>query len=573
MFSPLAIKEINLFILKKNLKRVSDILYDLKIMEFINLEKEGFDNFEIERQGDLVSELLQLRSAISILKDFHTRDTLKTSKDAINETLCLKNNINTLEKEILKIQDDMKRLSILKSLKIKDSELSNSNIAVGFVPTSKSRLLKKLEKNKIFRKYKEDERIYFIANKKDIDFTYKDFYLPKENNINLKTNLNEKLDDLKESKFKLEKIANNNLRHLQTQELKLSKIISSNEARSNFAQTDNIVILNGFIPKKDALKLKKSLEREIADSYEIEIFDPKTEAPIKLEHKGIAKSFENLLRIYSLPKYGEFDPTLLMLLVFPIFYGFILGDVIYGLISLIVFSIAKIKFKNLRAFISILQLSAISSIIFGFIFGEFLGFEPYHPLIERAHDPTSLLVIALIFGIIHVNLGLIIGFFNLLPNIKKAIYDKISWIILQVGGFLLYLGSSSNELFFTITGGILLVLSIILIYLGHGMLGIIELPSIFTNILSYARLMAVGLSSVVIAILINTFSLSLFSSGFFGIIAGVILFTIGHIFNICLGSFEGFLHSLRLHYVEFFTKFYSGGGREFKAFGDRIHED
>jgi len=109
--------------------------------------------------------------------------------------------------------------------------------------------------------------------------------------------------------------------------------------------------------------------------------------------------------------------------------------------------------------------------------------------------------------------------------------------------------------------------------MGHGFIGIIEIPSFFTNILSYARLMAVGLSSIAIAVLVNEYTLVLFSKGAIGIFAGVLLFTFGHIFNIVLGNFESFLHTLRLHYVEFFTKFYTGGGREFVPFGQKIREE
>ena len=226
---------------------------------------------------------------------------------------------------------------------------------------------------------------------------------------------------------------------------------------------------------------------------------------------------------------------------------------------------------KLKEFISILQISSVSSIIFGVIFGEYFGFEPYHPLMPRASEPELLLIFAVVFGLLHINMGIILGFINNLSNLKKAICDNLSWVILQLGVMFISLGVYSSSSTSTFVGTIFFVLSLVLIYMGHGFIGIIEIPSFFTNILSYARLMAVGLSSVAIAMLVNEYTAVLFSGGVFGIVGGIFLFTLGHIFNIVLGNFESFLHTLRLHYVEFFTKFYTGGGREFVAFGEKVH--
>lgn len=288
-------------------------------------------------------------------------------------------------------------------------------------------------------------------------------------------------------------------------------------------------------------------------------------------------NFTELLKMYSFPKYGELDPTFFMFLTFPLFFGFILGDVIYGILSLFFFIWLKKKMPQVKEFITILQISAISSIIFGVIFGEFMGYEihgSFYGLLARSHEANTLLMYAVLFGILHVNLGIILGFFNELPNWKHAICNKLSFFILQAGVGSIGYGFYTNIAELKYLGYALILTSLILIYLGHGVVGIMEVPSFFTNVLSYARLMAVGLSSVVIAAIVNNFTETFFAMGIWGIIGGVTIFTIGHIFNIILGNFEGFVHTLRLHYVEQMSKFYEGGGQEFKTFGEQpLHNE
>ena len=111
-----------------------------------------------------------------------------------------------------------------------------------------------------------------------------------------------------------------------------------------------------------------------------------------------------------------------------------------------------------------------------------------------------------------------------------------------------------------------------MLFKGEGIRGLIEIPSIFTNIMSYMRLMAIGLSSVIMALIVNESAKGFFSKGGFFIIVGVFILIIGHIVNIAIGLLGSFLHSLRLHYVEFFSKFFSGGGKKYRPFGMRDEE-
>lgn len=578
MFSPVDMNEVSLFIKATDVELVTDLLYDLKLIQFLKLKEESLQDFEQSDINDTTHRLLELRSVISVLTPHFDRSAGSLDEDAVVTVKSLMAKQDDLRKDIYKLEDEEKKLSVLKGLKLSYDQAKKMYLAS--VPSSDKKQLKSFMKTgKSFKTYEVSDKIYFATSqdKKKLSFQYAEFKLPRTTSLeSLETKVAKKREALARINSQLGDIADASLRSLQEEERKLTKELGIHEARGAFKRTENIAILSGHVPVQSISLLKRKLEYALGNKFELTVKKADDDAPTHLEN-GKFESFESLLEMYSMPKYKEFDPTKLMYLIFPFFFGFVLGDAVYGLISLLVFTLAKSYMPNLKDFMTILQLSAISSTIWGVIYGEFIGFKlvgPFWGMFQRAYDPQLLFYFALVFGLIHVNLGVLIGAWNNRHNFKHALYDNLSWIIFQLGILGIVLGSLEIlGAYATYVGSALAIVSVAFIYLGHGIAGVVEIPSFFTNIFSYARLMAVGLSSVAIAILINQFSMPMFETGPVGIFFGVLLFTAGHVFNIILGNFESFLHTLRLHYVEFFTKFYSGGGRKFVPFGQENSQE
>ncbi len=200
-------------------------------------------------------------------------------------------------------------------------------------------------------------------------------------------------------------------------------------------------------------------------------------------------------------------------------------------------------------------------------------------LIQRTHDKInffgmellSVLVIGLICGFIHINASLLVGFANAWAahGFMEAFFEKISWMIFEAGIILLVLKAIPG-----MAAAIIILIALVLIYKGEGVQGLIELPAIFSNMASYMRIGAVGLASVGLAVVVNEkLAIPYIHQGGIMLFVGIFVMIAGHIINIALGIIGPFLHSIRLHYVEFFSRFYKGGGLEYEPFGSKDEDN
>jgi V/A-type H+/Na+-transporting ATPase subunit I len=378
------------------------------------------------------------------------------------------------------------------------------------------------------------------------------------------------------------------------------------------------------------------------------------EPPVILNNLTPAKPFELLVKMVSQPKYSELDPTLLVFLTYPFAFGFMIGDIGYGILYMLMgWGCWKLFDSDAGKALGTIGIWAgVFTILFGWLYDDIFGVhmeyfvpEGIHGVMQDYLFVASLdkglqatewaifwIIFSIGFGLIHLNMGLILGFINELSHgLKAAVYERLSWILAMNGLFIwifslhlveekpdFLVGATEEAVLYDffgfaglpevvgLVGLAMFLVGGVLVAVGEGIAGVFEVPAwAFGHVLSYLRMVAVLLAKGGMAFAVNllvfggytqdgytvfnlpTYDVTGYEQDFvglvhvgdtalisaIGILAGIVVFVLGHILVLLLGITAAGIQMLRLEYVEFFQKFYQGGGEEYEPFGHESSEE
>jgi len=371
------------------------------------------------------------------------------------------------------------------------------------------------------------------------------------------------------------------------------------KTQENFFMSQHTFIIEGWIKKKDFNRLKVKL-KSLTQAFELYRIKPeeKEKPPVAIENPTLARPFELITKVYGNPKNDELDPTLPLSFFFALFFGMCLGDFGYGL-SLIIISIYFLKKYKLpqggQSLFELFILGGGVAMIVGLLTGTYFGFTPdgipntLLPLknvllslqiVNPIKNPLTMLIISLALGVIQIFFGISLQIYNNIRNKRylEALFDDLFWmfflgsLVFLIVASAMSLESAAIASKMSILGAILLIVTqgrhkknIIQKFLS-GLLSLYKVTGYMGDTLSYSRLLALGMSSAIIGSVINILAGMVKSVPIVGLILMAALLIFGHIFNLIISTLGAFVHSMRLQMVEFFSKFYEGGGMEFKPF-------
>lgn len=687
MLKPERMVKVSIVGSRDQLETAAEVLHRLNLLHIEDpVEVERFKIGEPLEKASFVSRaLVQLRSYLSYLKIDPTKiiPSRKYKAKEIEEQLSKKleeyqemigkriEEIRSIDEKIRALDDELRIIEPLKVLGIPPKLLKGYKTIrcfVGFVrddPTERFREI--TDEFEIVTKEYQKELIVAVFVKNEYaeeffrilqEFGYREISVPDIEDYDariaeIEKEKSELLEKKKTLETEIEEIRVKEAEILLAMEEYLTVELDKSELPLRALVSKYSFVIVGYVPKSDFEKFKTEVENA---GLVVEVVESSSNdtPPTKLKNPAVMRDFELLTTTFAIPKYNELDPTWIISIFFPIFFGMMLGDIGYGLLITVIALYLKRVFKTegWQKLLNIGIYSGIVSIIFGFIYGEFFGpfevpgiekysethfmgdflaslyaFHHHEPIFDRVKEfgVKALLFITLAIGMFKMLWGFALGFYNVYVEhgFKEALYEKGCWFLGVLGLVFIILGFCYNLGIFTnnppegfghvlpdnlyvfghytvedaesvplpIPGLVegwqkgvnvfylaalpLIVIWFIIFLLAEipkmGPFGIImgvELLTWFGQIISYARLLAIGLSSVYIAFVINYLGLKIgMPPGMAILPLAIIIMLIGHGVNLILGILDPGLQSLRLHYVEFFTKFFEGGGRPYQPFG------
>ncbi len=346
----------------------------------------------------------------------------------------------------------------------------------------------------------------------------------------------------------------------------------------NFGETTRTFFLEGWIKNEDIPKLENKLMpySELIQCYFRPPL-PEEDPPIILKNPKIGKPFEIITKLYGLPQHGTLDPTLYLAPFFFLFVGLTVSEAGYGLLvalsSFLVLKYAKPR-GGAKQFLTLMGILGVATVILGTLVGGWFGF-PIRKLmiLDPLKDPVSFLILSLALGFIQVWFG---TFINMLSGIRnkdylQALFVQGGWLVLLPSLVLYALMKQSVWGILALAGAAGIVFFAApsrnpLARFFGGLYSLYDISRYLADVLSYSRLLALGLATSVIAMVVNTLCQTALDIPWVGWLFAALIFVGGHLFNLGISFLGGFVHSMRLQFVEFFSKFFKSGGKPFKPF-------
>ena len=368
-------------------------------------------------------------------------------------------------------------------------------------------------------------------------------------------------------------------------------LLNREQAKDTAPATECTVLLEGWVKKKDYAKLEKIVSGFEASSLTKIKPAEDEEIPVEIENKRAIKPFEVITRLYGMPQHFEVDPTVFLAPFFALFFALCLTDAGYGLviIALMIFFIKKLQGD--KKLMWMLGICAAATVVAGALTGGWFGdgvqqFVPaLKPLraklmwFDPLEKPMTFFILALGLGYFQIMAGLFIGFGHSLKRREytSAICDYLSWLVM-INSIVLFLAGKFGVIPANIAGtfGLIALVpaAIILLFsqreggwggrIGMGLYNLFSTIFYMGDVLSYLRLMALGMVTAGLAMAINVIVIICGKIPYVGILIAVLVFVGAHTFNLAINALGAFVHTLRLQYVEFFPKFFVGGGRQFQ---------
>lgn len=589
--------------------------FQVEDMSHIVEEEEFKDIFHREEKNDEVGKLNQklivIEKAIAnIRKCYKVKKSMLEGKEYYEELS--QQTIDSLYQEVEKVNKRMDNLEEntqkIQELKTFISDLEpwkNFSISVDL----KNINYIKIMFGTIRSKYKKEqielalnkERLEYSINviSKDKNNMYIAIVTKNENQAQIRRRLNrfefnekeivlenesilEKIQKAKREVEQLEKQIENDKNEIKPEQIKefenlYDAILNQRDLKvieKNIVTTKNTFYLEGWMPEGCQIENNKKFIIKVREEEEND------KPPVFVKNNRLVEPFQSITNMYSVPNKHELDPNPVMAFFYIVFFGLMLSDAGYGLLLTLgcLFVIKKKKYARREgSLVKLLALCGVSAVIWGVFFGSCFGnLIPLKAVIDPLNDVMPLMGLALLLGIIHIYTGMFMKAIELVKQKKilDAVCDIGFWYLLLTGVFLLVIPIVAGDIgIWSEVGKYLAIIGVAGVVLTggrkeknvikkatKGVSSLYDITSYLSDVLSYSRLMALCLSTGVIAQVVNLLG------GLVGPIPAVLVGIIGHGFNLANSALGSYVHTSRLQYVEFFGKFYEGGGKEFTPF-------